>query len=93
MCVCAQRRRHSARQAEVGELDFLVVSVDQQILRLEITMEDAVRVAVRQTGQELKHEFLPRNRGRASGAIDLGACKPRRSKHDTLRSFAGIPLG
>jgi hypothetical protein len=63
MCVCAQRRRHSARQAEVGELDFLVVSVDQQILRLEITMEDAVRVAVRQTGQELKHEFLPRNRG------------------------------
>ncbi len=47
----------AAREAEVGQLDVPAV-VDQQVLGLEVAVEDAVRVAVRDAGQQLAHVAL-----------------------------------
>lgn len=44
-------------ETEVGELE-VVPAVDEKILRLEVTVEDAVRVAVEQARVKLVSEFL-----------------------------------
>ena len=46
-----------ARQAEVCELDGAAV-VDEQVLRLEVAVEDAMGVAVGDAGQQLMHVAL-----------------------------------
>ena len=46
------RDRKRARQAEIGELQH-AVAVDQQVLRLQIAVQHAVRVAERQAPQHL----------------------------------------
>ena len=55
--VCPERDAERARETEIGELE-VVVPVDQQVLRFEVAMEDAVRVAVEETRGELMREFL-----------------------------------
>lgn len=45
MRVCPHRNTERARETEIGKLE-VVVSVYQQVLRLEIAVEDAVRMAV-----------------------------------------------
>ena len=52
-----------AREAEVGELE-VVIRIDQQILRLEVAMQDAVRVAIEQPGRQLVGKFLSRDLAR-----------------------------
>lgn len=55
--VGAQRDAEGAREAKVGELE-VVPFVDQQVLRLEVAVQDAVGMAVEQAGVELPGEFL-----------------------------------
>ena len=52
-----------ARKPEVGELE-VVIRIDQQILRLEVAMQDAVRVAIEQPGRQLVGKFLSRDLAR-----------------------------
>lgn len=52
MGVCAERDSKGARQSEIGELEHAVL-VDQQVLRLEVAVDDAVRVAVGQALEQL----------------------------------------
>lgn len=44
-----------ARQPKIGQLQFAALA-DQQILRLDVAMQDASLVAVRQTAQQLEQE-------------------------------------
>ena len=44
-------------QAEVGQLE-VALAIDKEVLGLEVAMEDAVAVAVADTGTELAHELL-----------------------------------
>jgi hypothetical protein len=46
-----------AREAEVGQLE-VVARVDEEVLRLQVAVEDAVGVAVEQAEVELVVEFL-----------------------------------
>ena len=55
--VGADGEGEGAGEAEVGELDGAAV-VDEQVLRLEVAVEDAVRVAVRDARQQLLHVAL-----------------------------------
>ena len=48
-----------AREAKVSELDGAAV-VDEEVLRLEVAVEDAVGVAVRDARQQLLHVALRR---------------------------------
>ena len=57
MCVGSHRNAEGARKAEVGELQVVVLT-DQQVLRLEVTVEDAMGVAVEEARGELMCEFL-----------------------------------
>lgn len=44
-------------KSEISELE-IVMTVDEQILRLEISVEDPVRMTVKQTRVQLISEFL-----------------------------------
>ena len=57
MRIGAQRDAERAREPEVAELE-VVVRVDERVLRLEVAVEDAVRVAVYDALVELVREFL-----------------------------------
>lgn len=46
MCVRPHGYPESARKAEIGQLQIVSV-VDQEILRLEITVQNAMRVAIK----------------------------------------------
>ena len=69
MCVGSHRNAEGACKAEVGELQVVVLT-DQQVLRLEVTVEDAMGMAVEEARGELMCEFLwgrlvsPRARGK-----------------------------
>lgn len=39
--ICPQRDAESAREAEIGELEVLVL-IDEQVLRLQVAVQDAV---------------------------------------------------
>ena len=49
-----------ARQAKVGEFEIIVL-VNQKVLRLEITMENTMRVTVQEASVELPEKFLRMN--------------------------------
>ena len=72
MCVGSHRNAKRASKAEVGELQVVVLA-DQQVLRLEVTVEDAMGMAVEEARGELMCEFLrgclvsPRARGKDFG--------------------------
>ena len=72
MCVRSHRNAEGAGQAEVGELQVVVLA-DQQVLRLEVTVQDAMRMTVQEARGELMCEFLcgrlvsPRARGKNPG--------------------------
>ena len=57
MCVRAHGNTKCARQTKVCELQ-VIVFVDEQILWLEIAVEDAVCMAVKQARRQLMREFL-----------------------------------
>lgn len=46
--VCPHRDAERTRKTEISELE-IVVFVNQQVLRLEVTMENAVRMTVEET--------------------------------------------
>jgi hypothetical protein len=54
--VCAQRHAKSAGKTEIGEFEVTLL-VDQKVLWLEITVKDAVGMAVLDTVAKLVHEF------------------------------------
>jgi hypothetical protein len=55
--VRAEWNTECARETEVGELE-VVPFVDEQVLRLEIAVQNPVRVAVEQAGRQLVRKFL-----------------------------------
>lgn len=57
MGIGAERNSESASKTEIGELE-IAIAVNQQILRLEIAMKNAVAVTVADALAELAHEFL-----------------------------------
>ena len=57
MRVRSHRDAESARKTEIRKLE-VVTGIDKQILRLEIAMENPVRMAVQQARIELVGEFL-----------------------------------
>lgn len=61
MRVCADRYTKSPCQAKVGELDF-TLSVDEEILRFQISMKNPVRVAEGQALQQLEQITLKTQR-------------------------------
>lgn len=63
MRVCPHGNAERAREPEVGQLE-VVIRIDQQILRLEVAMQDAVRVAIEQPGRQLVGKFLSRGLAR-----------------------------
>lgn len=46
-----------ARQTKVGEFEIIIL-VDQKVLRLEITVENTMRVTVQEASIELPEKFL-----------------------------------
>ena len=75
MRVCAERHGEGAREAEVGELEGAFLWVDEHVLRLEVAVEDAVRVAPREASQHLESEGL---RGATQDAT-ASSCEPHRA--------------
>lgn len=67
-----QRYTESAGKTEISQLEIAVL-VDQQVLRLQITVQNAVSVAVAHTLAELHHELLDHVRVHAQ----LLACQSR----------------
>ena len=57
MCVRSHWNAEGACKAEVGELQVVVLA-DQQVLWLEVTVEDAMGMAVEEARRELVCEFL-----------------------------------
>ena len=55
--VSAERNTEGASQTEIGQLQVALL-VNEQVLRLEVTVQDAVGVAVARALEELKGEFL-----------------------------------
>jgi hypothetical protein len=55
--VSAERNSKSTREAEVGKLK-VVVFVDEEVLRLQVSVKNTVRMAVEQASVELIGEFL-----------------------------------
>mmetsp|Transcript_311 Transcript_311/g.570 ORF Transcript_311/g.570 Transcript_311/m.570 type:complete len:245 (+) Transcript_311:200-934(+) len=56
--VRAQRHRESARESKVRQLERASLWVNKHVLRLEITVEDAVRVAPREPSEHLVSKRL-----------------------------------
>lgn len=57
MGVCAEGNAESAGETKVSELEVALL-VDEEVLRLEVTVEDAVGVAVAGAFEELVGELL-----------------------------------
>ena len=57
VCVGTERDAEGAGQTEIGQLQVAFL-VDEQILRFEVTVQDAVGMAVAGTLEELEREFL-----------------------------------
>lgn len=57
MGIGTHRDSEGARQPKVRELQ-VVRRVDEQVLRLQVAVQDAVRVAVEQARVQLVREFL-----------------------------------
>jgi hypothetical protein len=55
--VCAQRDTERARETEIGELKVEVV-VDEEVLRLQVAVQNAVSMAVTHALGQLHHELL-----------------------------------
>lgn len=55
--VCAERHAKGAGEPKIGELE-VAVFVDEQVLRLEVAVQDAVGVAVAHALAQLHHELL-----------------------------------
>jgi hypothetical protein len=55
--ICPQRHTESAGKTEISQLEVAVL-IDQQVLRLQITVQNAVSVTVAHTLAELHHELL-----------------------------------
>jgi hypothetical protein len=53
MCICPDGNAKCAGQPEVGELQVVVLLIDEQVLWLQVAVQDAVRVAVRNALQHL----------------------------------------
>ena len=70
MRICPHGNAERASEPEVGELE-VVIFIDQKILRLEVAVEDAMRVTVEQARRELVGEFLRR---RVSTLVHSGRC-------------------
>lgn len=57
MRICADRNPEGSRQAEVGQLDFSL-RIDEEVLRLQVSMKNSVRVTEGQTLQQLEQITL-----------------------------------
>lgn len=57
VCVRADRYAKSSRQAKVSQLDFSL-SIDEEILRFQVSMKNPVRVAEGQALQQLEQITL-----------------------------------
>jgi hypothetical protein len=57
MGVCPHRNTKSSRQAKICEFE-IVFLVDKQILRLQVAMQDPVRVTVQKASIELVSKSL-----------------------------------
>ncbi len=57
MCVCADGHPEGSRQAKVSELD-LPLGVDEEVLGLQVSMKNPVRVAEGQALQQLEQITL-----------------------------------
>ena len=55
--VCAERDAKGSGQAKIGELEVALL-VNEQVLRLQVAVQDAVGVAVADAGAQLVHELL-----------------------------------
>lgn len=55
MCVRPQRDAERTRETKVGQLE-VAVAVDEQVLRFEVTVKDAMRVEVIDALDELPRE-------------------------------------
>lgn len=53
MCICADGYSEGSCQAKVSQLD-LTLGVDEEVLGLQVSMENPVRVAESQALQQLK---------------------------------------
>ena len=62
MSVAADGDAELAAKSQVGNLQALLLSVNQQILWLEVAVHDAVLVAVRHPLDQLVHERLQAGR-------------------------------
>lgn len=63
----------SARESEVRQLQVVVLAVDQQVLRFQVPVQNAVRVAVGDALQHLVqvqlHAGPTRVRGKSTGGV------------------------
>lgn len=57
MCVCTDRHTEGSCQAKVSKLD-LTLGIDEEVLWLQVSMKDSVRVAESQTLQQLEQITL-----------------------------------
>lgn len=70
--VSAQGNTEGARKTKVGQLQ-VAVSIDQQVLGLQVAVEDAVGVAVADAVAKLPHELLDHGLAEAETTQGLGA--------------------
>jgi hypothetical protein len=57
MGICSHRNAKRSREAKICEFEVIFL-VDKQILRLEVAVQDSMRVTVQKAGIELMSEFL-----------------------------------
>lgn len=57
MSVCAQRDAKGAGETKIGQLE-VALTIDQQVLRFQIAVQDPVTVAVANAFAQLAHELL-----------------------------------
>lgn len=72
MGICPQRHTEGAGKTEISKLEVAVL-IDQQVLRLQIAVQNAVSVAVAHTLAQLHHKLLDHVRVHAQ----FLACQPR----------------
>ena len=81
------------REAEVGDLD-VVVGVQQEVLRLEVTVHDVVIVAVLDTRDDLVEKvprFVRRQSTYSKTRVDANECARERESKERRDTYSDVP--
>ncbi len=97
MCISPQRHAKRSRKPEIRQLQ-VAVAVDEEILRLQVAMQDAMAVAVAHALDQLAHELLdhgvaqPQSAQIRARAVRQGLASPAFADRQRLHVFLQVEV-